>query len=474
MNTVNPRFIEGAAIDRLTGGGRGISDIDQRDLARRGLMPSRQQLVNDQLNSSQSAAQSLRTQKLQNQSLEYQVKEQKEKYLSDLYNKAYPSANSGSPAVGLATAQSGTGGATPTNSNGLTNSKYRYVMDNQAARDSGAFIRALDDGDMNTAMDLLNKTPYSSINNAKGINVDTVDGKRTVNIYGDGDAVLKTMDFDQLRSQINNLNSYVDRVRITNNPGREAMLDSPDILAAAESARDMAIQDLTSRAEKSNGQWHISGQKVDINKEGQKAFDKVMQKYSEQLPKQIVTRDNNYYRTQSQSGLGFDTGSRAVDRNKTLGIYTPKGLPDIDKILGESVGGEKGEDGKSKPAPAAPWKKDTSSLRQRSAQTPPQPQKKQWNGVYAQRSAGLSQPQTTPQTTQQTNNAPPPPRQSVSQPANQSTPAQLSQLETQMLQRIQQWQQTTGRQATQQDVMQIWRNAGYLENPSANFLANFT
>ena len=54
-------------------------------------------------------------------------------------------------------------------------SGYQYNVDRQAAEDAGAFLRAVKTGDVETALMTLNKTPYSGINNASGIGIETDD-----------------------------------------------------------------------------------------------------------------------------------------------------------------------------------------------------------------------------------------------------------------------------------------------------------
>ena len=84
---INPRIMEGAVIDRLTDGSRGISEYDQRNLARRGLMPSKQQLINGRLADMRYNQGVLREQRLRNDALEQKNKQATQPSYQQIYNQ---------------------------------------------------------------------------------------------------------------------------------------------------------------------------------------------------------------------------------------------------------------------------------------------------------------------------------------------------------------------------------------------------
>ena len=321
---VDPRIMEGAMIDRMTDGSRGLSAYDQRDLARRGLMPSKQQMINGRLAETRYNQGVIRNQQLQNKALEQQNKQASQPSYQQIVNQ-----NRAKLAQTTQAPQAG-GAQTP-------QTGYRYDIDYQAARDAGDFLRALkgQTGTANNrktgkpnlklATELLNKTPYSSINNAQGIAVDTDDqGNQVVSFMGPENAVLGKIPMQQLEQQLSNLNNYASRVGMRATPGREAMFDSEELAAGAEAARASAMDQnnlatMGYQLDEQN-QWTRPGKSggfetYDPVKAGGQAYDDYLNQYGARPGSVQPVVDSGFYRTQTPAGegdynLGFNTKSR--------------------------------------------------------------------------------------------------------------------------------------------------------------------
>ncbi len=354
---INPRIMEGAVIDRLTNGSRGISDYDQRDLARRGLMPSSQQLINQRLADTRYQQGLLREQRLRNDALEQQNKQATQPSYQQIYNQNKASLAQVTQAPNTATSQSG----------------YQYSIDYQAAQDAGNFLRALKgetgdatnrkqgQPDLDTALALLNKTPYSSINNATGLKLDTDEqGNQFLSILGAEQSVLGRLPMVEVERQLSNLNNYVSRARVESTPAREAILDSKELAEGAAAARTAATDpnnlsgmgyqlDEAGRYARKNEAGGLEF--YDANKAGQQAYDDFISQYGPQAAAQRITYDPRFMATQSapqfgRYGLGFDTASR-MNRQPAA----QHGQSDPAKLAAMLAGRSNGSSGDDLPAP---------------------------------------------------------------------------------------------------------------------------
>ena len=387
---VDPRFIEGAALDRITKGGRGISAGDQRDLANRGLMPSSQMLKNQRLNdlaaSNRQAdidRETVKQNRLKTQAMELQMKQAQGDYRDQLHAKAYPSSSTakrlgmGMYAPNFQAGSSRPQGGSSAQPQGMPpaggSSRYQYDIDSRAARDAGNLSRAIA-GYMNngtaesarSVLDSLNGTPFSSITGATGIRVDTGNGGRERITFTDGNGKdLGTFDVQRALDSLGNLNNYTQRNVITTTPGRKALLDSKELAAGAEAARAAAMQppEELGFTQQEDGRWTRPKTNKKTGKsegfevyypenyagKGQQAYDDFIEQYGARQPETEVNRDVGFYKTQTpvtyerggeQAPLGFATGLR----------YTPE-TPDtedpnnrtIEDLVAEAIGGNGGK-----------------------------------------------------------------------------------------------------------------------------------
>ena len=338
----------GARYDEL--GQAAKAAYNQRVMAVNGLGPTRQELIN---------------QRLAGQQFDQGIKNDAARFaLDNAKNPRYqPTASMGSSTRTKAPQQTVT--------MQQPRAGYQYTIDYQAAQDAGNFLRALkgETGDatnrqqgipdLELAKTLLNKTPYSSINNAEDITLDTDDkGNQTVSFYGPERSLLGQIGMVDLERQLSNLNNYASRYRVENTPAREAILGSKELAEGAAAARAAASDpgNLSSMGYQldESGRYARQGANgglefYDPNQAGQQAYEDFMGQYGPQEAAQRITYDPRFMETQSAPqfggyGLGFDPASR-MNRQ-------PANQPDPAKmaaLLASRSNGSSGDD--NLPAP---------------------------------------------------------------------------------------------------------------------------
>ncbi|WP_422463327.1 hypothetical protein [Endozoicomonas sp. ALB115] len=211
--------------------------------------------------------------------------------------------------------------------------------------------------DLDQALELLNKTPYSSINNATGLKLDTDDkGAQFLSILGAEDSVLGRLPMTEVERQLSNLNNYTTRERTEVTQGREAILKSKELAEGAAAARDLATSDngILSMGYTLDDNNRYTRPKYDPNtgeskgfeeynavKEGQNAYDAFMAEYGPREASSGVVYDPNFKNTQTAPqfggyGLGFSTRYRTEPETTT----TQPGYDDIIRLARQAAGGD--------------------------------------------------------------------------------------------------------------------------------------
>ena len=325
---------------------------NQRVMAVNGLGPTKQELINQRLAGQRYDQERVREQGIKNDAAEFALNEAQ-------YPRYQPTA---SMSAGTRTKAPTAGTQIPTQQS----AGYQYNIDNQAAQDAGNFLKALkgETGsatnrktgapDTTTALELLNKTPYSSINNATGISLNTDEqGNQMVNIMGPENAVLKQIPMATLERQLSNLNDYASRGRMVTTPGREAILESKELAEGAAAARAVATdpQNLMSMGYTldESGRYARQGKAgglefYDANTAGEQAYTDYMQQYGPRAETQQWQVDPGFARTQTQPtqgsyDLGFSTASRQP-RQPAPG----QGMPDPAALAAQLAGAGGGND----------------------------------------------------------------------------------------------------------------------------------
>ncbi|MBO9483805.1 hypothetical protein [Salinisphaera sp. G21_0] len=334
---------------------------EQRVLAVNGLGPTRQELINQRLAGQSYDQGRLREQGIKNDAAEFALNEAK-------YPRYQPTASM------VSTGGTRTKAPQQTVTMQQPQSGYQYNIDYQAAQDAGNFLRALKgetgdatnrkqgQPDLDTALTLLNKTPYSSINNATGLKLDTDEqGNQFLSILGAEQSVLGRMPMTEVERQLSNLNSYASRYRAENTPAREAVLGSKELAEGAAAAREAAtdpgnLAGMGYQLDES-GRYARQGKNgglefYDANQAGQQAYDGFMSQYGPQAAEQRIAYDPRFMETQSAPqfggyGLGFDTASR-MNRQPA----SPQDQPDPAKLAALLAGRSNGSSGNDHlPAP---------------------------------------------------------------------------------------------------------------------------